>query len=387
MDPQPRRIAAIPLLVRQHAQDAAFLRVQRSREIDGPSFGEEDLGRRDQRLGADIEGLAAAGLTGWEIAREEAQAQAGPGEWFVLAALALETGAPGALAEALDLALGAGPAGERGLSGAVAWTPPARLGEAVRRWVVSAEPGLRRLGVVALRHHRAEAGPRLGQLLGDPDPGVRGEAARLAGELGRIDAAPRLRELAETGEGEPWPAWSLARLGDAGGPAALLGFVRDRPGDPRAGRALDLALIAAGDRARAEVTALLCRPETHLLALSRIGVLGDPGVLPWLLERMRVPETVAAAGAAFRDFYAIDVNDTDLFTERPEELGPDFAQLDPGPLPVADRIAVWVARPAASLPPFISQRARMIGALRQGLAAPGEPLPDWRGRRRFPAWV
>lgn len=379
-------VAAIPLLVRQHVQDAAFLFVQRGREISGPAFAEDDVGRRDQRIAANLEGLAAAGRTGWEVAKEEATSRSGAGEWFGLAALAFETGHAERLGTALDLALAAGPRGERGLSGAAAWTEPARFGEHVRRWIVSAEPALRRLGVAALSHHRVDPAPRLATLLDDPDPGVRGRAARLAGELGRVDALPRLRERLPSPEERLWPAWAAARLGEQEGTDALLAQVEERPEDPSSGPALDLAVLALGGKAQAVITALLGRPRTHLLALSRVGVLGDRSVLPWLVGRMRDPLTAEAAGAAFRDLFAVDMADTDLFTASPGTLGPGFAELDPAPLPIADRIAAWPG-PDPAQPAFVSQRARMLTALREGLAAPRSPLPTWRHRRRFPAWV
>ena len=382
-----RSVAAIPLLVRQHAQDAAFLWVQRAREIDGPLFAEADVGRRDQRLDANIEGLAAAGRIGRDIAKEEALGVGGPGEWFTLAALALETEDAHAMNEAAGLALEAGTAGERGLSGATAWTPPGKLASFVRRWLVAAEPRLRQLGAAALGHHRVDPGARLPALLADPDPGVRARGARLAGEVGRMDTLPLLRELIEDRqEAWLWPAWAAARLGDPAGAGTLLAVVGERPGDPQAGQALDMAVVAVGERARPAVTALLGRPETHLLALSRLGVLGDRSILPWLVDRMREPATAEAAGSAFRDLFPVNVNGTDLFTEYPETLGPAFADLDPAPLPVADRIAVWPG-PSSEAVPFVSQRARMLAALRAGAAEPGRPLPTWRHRHHYPAWV
>lgn len=375
-------VAAIPLLVRQHAQDAAFLWVQRSREISGQDFGEVDIGRRDQRLDANIEGLAAAGRLGRATALEEATSLGGAGEHFTLAALALEVGDPAAVTEALDLALAAGPAGERGLSGAVAWTEPARLGEHPRRWLASANPGLRRLGLAALSHHRVDPGRRLSLLLDDPDAVARARAARLAGELGRADALPILLVRLEEGI---WPAWSAARLAHPTAGRVLFDRAASLGDGKEAGIALDMALIAGGPAAREALTDLLGRPDTHLLALSRLGVLGERSILPWLVERMRQPETAEAAGFAFRDLFPIDVHDTDLFTSDPSRLGPAFEHLDPAMLPIADRFAAF--RTTDPDRPFLSMRAAMLEVLRQGLAAPTRPLGRWRHRRRYPAWV
>ncbi|RUV31610.1 hypothetical protein [Mesorhizobium sp. M7A.F.Ca.MR.148.00.0.0] len=61
-------IATIAAIVDQHAEDAAFLWLRRRREIDGSILDETDIGRIDQRLDANIEGLMAAGKAGWDAA-------------------------------------------------------------------------------------------------------------------------------------------------------------------------------------------------------------------------------------------------------------------------------------------------------------------------------
>lgn len=379
-------IASIPALVRQHAQDAAFLWTQRMAEIDGPLFSAEDVGRRDQRLAANIDGLVAAGPKGREIAREGAQAQGGTGEWFVLTALALETGDATEVEQAAGMALDSGPAGARGLSGATGWSLPLKVSGPVRRWLASDDPRRRRLGVAALSHHRVDPGKGLAALLDDPDPATRSAAARLAGNLGRTDMLPRLRTALEEEGDHLWPAWAGTRMNDGEALAALLRFVRQRPDDRQAGFALDLALVALGPRAAGELTTLLGRPETRVLALSRAGVPGDASILPWLIERMRSPETAHAAGCAFRDLFANDIRASALFTDDAASLGPGFAGLDTLPLPVADRIADWPG-PDPGHRPFVSQRARMLASLRAGVAAPTRPLAPWRHRQPGPAWV
>ncbi len=381
-----RDVAAIPLIVRQHAQDAAFLFSQRAHEISGRTNDETAIGRRDQRLMAHLDGLIAAGRIGWETALDEARRIGGAGEWFVAAVLAFAVDDETALSTVLGEAVAAGLAGERGLSGATAWIEAGALRERVRRWLVSTEPALRRLGIAALSHHRVDPAQRLGTALADPDPGVRSRAARLSGELGRVDVVPELRDLATGPAPDFWTAWALSRLGDASGAAGLVAIAKAAPDDRRAGPALDMALLALpADAAKAELSRLLGRPSTRPLAVSRAGVVGDATLLPWLIGEMRVPETVAAAGEAFRDLFAIDVDDTNLFTDDPAMLGPDFEAVEPGPLPRADRVAAWAG--PDGLPVFHSMRALCLGVLREGVRAPDRPLGTWRRRRAHPAWV
>ncbi|TIQ73231.1 MAG: hypothetical protein E5X64_39705, partial [Mesorhizobium sp.] len=86
------RVATIAAIVDQHAEDAAFLWLRRRREIDGPILDETDIGRIDQRLEANLEGLMAAGKAGWEAAQARFADYAEPGELFVLGVLALRWG-------------------------------------------------------------------------------------------------------------------------------------------------------------------------------------------------------------------------------------------------------------------------------------------------------
>lgn len=366
--------AAIPALTLQHAQDAAFLWAQRGREASGPLWDQARLGRHDRRLWAHLDGLAAAGPLGWEIARAEAHVEGGAGAWFALCALAAATDR---LEAAAAEAVAAGADGERGLSGALAWAEPEATGGSVRRWLVSADAARRRAAVAAHSHHRADPGPRLGALLDDPDAGVRARAARLVGEVGRRDALPALLDRLPA----PWPAWAAVLLGDKGAAEALAEAAWRDPSHPFAGVALDALAAALGPAARPHLSRLLARPDGRALALSRVGALGDQAVLPWLVERMRDPADAPAAGAAFRDLAAVEVFDAGLFTEDPSRLGEAFADLDPQPLPIADRVAAWT--PGG--PPFRSQRALMLLALRR--AAQGGALPRWRARVVAPAWA
>lgn len=383
-----RQIATIPSMVRLHAEDAAFLFVQRRREIEGQDFDETDLGRRDQRLSANLDGLIAAGQAGWDMACEVAEEAPGRGEIFTLAALALVLGEDALVDQAVQTGLGSGRRGRTGLSGAVARTDAARLGALVTRWLGSADAGLRWLGLAALSHHRADAGGALAIHLGDPDPPVRARAARLAGEVGRQDLLPRLAEL----EGDPdcgmEAGLARLRLGARDGMEALEADIRAAPEAPEACRALDTALLANGGQAARDILSRLMKtPETHALALSRTGVTGDRTILDWLLREMEDPDRAVEAGFAFRDLVPVNVDDAGLFTNDPDRLGEGFAGRDPGAWPIAANIAAWMAAGAKTEDGFHSLRRQMLDALRVGLAAPGRPLANWRATRRFPAWL
>jgi len=383
-----QRVATIAAMVEQHAGDAAFLWVRRRAEVCGRRFGETDLGRLDQRLTAHLAGLTAAGEAGWSAALAQFADWPEAGEVFVLGALALHHGEPALVARALDAGAEAGEAGRSGLSGAVARTPPGGLRSFVVEWLASPDPALRWLGAAALSHHRADGRRRLQGLIDDPDPAVHVRALRLVGELGRRDLEPALdAAFGEADEAARFrAAWSAGLIGAGGRAAPVLDDLAEA-GGRFAALAADVRLATApGEEARAWLQRWIAREPVALIA--GLGVPGDRGLVPWLIGRMRSPETAFDAGAAFRDLFAIDFDSTDLFTEAPESLGPGFAELDDLPLPVADRIEAWWNDGRGPLPPENrpSLRQRALRALRAAAADPGRPLANWRQTRRFPAW-
>lgn len=360
-----KTLAVLPMLVRQHAEDAAFLFVQRSQSVRGQSWDETQLGRTDQRITANIAGLLAAGKSGLETAAEYVETVGGAGEVFALAMLAF------AQDEAVELAISCGletAQGQCGLSGALARTDPRTIGPLVRPWLQSDEAGLRLLGLIALSHHRQDPGAALAGFLSDPAPDVRSRAARLAFELGRADLAGSLADLAVQDPSGLWPAAALARFGKG---ASRLYDLAGTQGQMRPDLALDLALIAAPDLARDRLGAMLRRSETRALALSRAGVTGDEAVAAWLWQQLDDPELTESAKFALFDLYRID---------------PDLcSELDGDPATRPAAVADWLKAHSADTP-HLSLRWQFLEAMRGAFKERSAPLSDWRKTRSYPAW-
>lgn len=383
-----RQVATISGIVEQHVGDAAFLFVRRSREVDGYAFGATDIGRLDQRLDANIAGLVASGEAGWAAARAEFADWKQAGEVFVLGALALRSGEAEAIETSLAAAALADAAGADGLSGALARTPPELLRGHVPRWLESREAPLRRFGLCAFSHHRVDPGGRLAPRLADPDAAVRARALRLAGELGRRDLVPAVAASldGETLEERMRAAVTLCLLGEARLALPVLEVAAETSGI--AAEAIEIRLLARpGAEARDWLSTLVDRPEARATATAAVGLLGDQGLVPWLVRRMRDPALAYAAGQAFRDLFAVDFADTDLFTDDPGRLGPELAAVEDYPLPVPDRVRAWCDTGPGDAGPFHSMRRRRLDALRAAIAAPGSVLANWRRTRRLPAWM
>ncbi|WP_434725256.1 hypothetical protein [Mesorhizobium sp. RIZ17] len=385
------RVATIAAIVNQHAEDAAFLWLRRRREIDGPLLDETDIGRIDQRLEANIEGLTAAGEAGWEAAQARFADYAEPGELFVLGALALRWGDTKLVASAIELSASLGETGITSLSAAIACASQDNLRPFVAKWLDTRDARLRALGLSALWHHRVDPGPRLNDLVIDTDSGVRRRAIRLAGALKRRDLlSAALAGLdGKTAAERLTAALAACLLGEARSAHPVLDkIVVTEPEFAKA--AIEIRLLTTATKTgKIWLQKHLEQPSLRGAATASVGLLGDRAVMPWLIEKMREPELAGPAGASLRDLFEVDFGDTDLFVSDPALLGEDFVYLDDPSLPVADRVEVWwdEGRGGHIQRPFRSMRRARLNALRAGLTTPDAPLTNWRRTRRFPAWM
>lgn len=84
-------MTVIPIIIEQHAEDAAFHWLLRDSAVHAPHYSLKDLSKLDNRVEAHIDGLRIAGEEGWEIANE-ILAMEDAGEIFTLAVLTFESG-------------------------------------------------------------------------------------------------------------------------------------------------------------------------------------------------------------------------------------------------------------------------------------------------------
>ncbi|QPF75647.1 TIGR02270 family protein [Roseateles sp. DAIF2] len=419
-DPPAFARAPIPVVVQQHADDAAHLRHLRSLLLRAPHVKLLHLARLDERIEAHLDGLAVAGPYG--LARAEAALERlGCGEVFTAAVCALQERDEAALQRLLAL-VPVAPAARRGLLSALAWTTPALLRDRVRELLAAPQPWQRALGLEACRLHRVDPGAPLLSALHDADPAPRAAALRAAGELGRLDLLPPVLEALDSGDAAlaPVAARAACLLGDRGAAlraVQLAAFAGPQPIDEL--RSLALALLD-GDEARAALRTLEHDPASRRELIRCHGWLGDVRSVPWLLERLHddEPQLARLLGEAFSLITGADLAALDLEHKPPEETmaGPNDDPADEEvaldadedlPWPDVERVAHWwrsvgaTSLPAAprlfvGAPPDEpqgwrvlregTQRQRALAAQWLVLRRPGRPLfpiaaPAWRQRR------
>lgn len=383
-----QRVATIAAIVVQHVEDASFLWSRRRHEIDGQILGEADIGRIDQRLHANIEGMLASGESAWKLSLARFFDYEAPAELFALSLLALHWGNKKLLDTVLD-GVRATNGGIAGISGAIACTTRDKLRPFLPRWLDEQDPLLQALGLIALTHQRVDAGDRLQSLVLSPDVCVRTRAIRLAGIMRRRDLVGDISVALEGSDlGERLAAArAFCLLGEARHAYATLdklaridGFI--------GGEAIDIRLLATPKlEAKKWLQERLQEPSMHLAALRAIGVLGEVSMLPWLVEKMRDPSLAYTAGFALRDLIEADFNDADVFTLDPPSLGKKFERVEDFPLPIADKVEVWWNKNKGKSERFLSMRRLKLDAHRTAFADSLTPLVDWRRTRQYPAWM
>jgi uncharacterized protein (TIGR02270 family) len=420
--PQALDRPPIPTVLAQHAEDCASLRETRAVLVRAPNVGLLQLGRLDERLRAHLDGLAVAGEDGVNVARQALETP-GAGSVFTATLLALAADDPEPLAPLAALAR-SGPDPWRGFVSALGWVAAHSLRAIAGAWLASPDPAERRLGLAACLVHRVDPLAALPSALRADSPPLRADAARAAGELGRIDERATCLALAH----DPDAAVSFAAarsavlLGDRGTALDALLHTASAPG-PLRDAALAVALPAADDpRARALLEHLAKarddkQPATIRVLVRAVALAGDPFYMDWLVSLMKDPRFARLAGEAFTLVTGADLAALDLETRPPEETGagptddPADAAValdeDDGlPWPDPVRVETWwkanrqrfatgtrhlMGAPARSehcarvLLEGL-QRQRAVAALHRCLNAPGTVLfniaaPAWRQRR------
>jgi uncharacterized protein (TIGR02270 family) len=311
----------VPVVVQQHVEEIASLRLVRTVLVRAPHVGLLQLGRLDERMAAHLDGLAVAGEAGKALALTELE-RAGTGPVFALGVRALEE-RDEALLDRLMALCPELPDARRGLVSALGWVPARTLQGVVRRLLSSPADHVRELGLTACRLHHADPGAMLAQAMTDKAPALRAAACRTAGELGRVDLLPTV--VHAIGDESPdvvfWAAWAAALLGERRSALKVLSEAAQQA-TPRATRALGLLMAAstpeqASDYAR-HLSSQARQPDADLPAqrrlLQALALLGHLRFVPWLIERMADPSAARLAGEAFSWITGADLARLDLET-------------------------------------------------------------------------
>ncbi len=189
-------------------------------------------------------------------------------------------------------------------------------------------------------------------------------------------------------------AWSMARLAGRDRPLEPNTIMALRDAEESGGEGSDRCLQILARRVdpplgRESILAWSAAPTTARFALTAAGILGDPAVIPWLIERFDAPPLARLAGEAFTTITGLAINRRPFEgqwpegfiagpTEDPEDEGVEMDPDENLPWPHRQAVADWWAahcgdlrRIAVSARPAAYRRVARSGAAARVSTAAG----------------
>jgi len=403
----------VPLVLRQHVEDAAILHASRTALTRAAHVKLLHLRRFDRRLEAHLDGVAVAGHDAWPVLEESLELPSS-GRLFTIAIRAIEEHDTQQLERLLALSQ-AMPEARAGLPSAFGWVEAAQLRGIVADMLRSQNPLARWVGVTASALHRVDPGLVSGGCLEDTDALVRARGWRAAGELGKRELLARTTSALDDDDEmcRFWAAWSALLLGGGESALRVLTNTAIAPGPLRA-RAFHLALQAMNmPVSQAWLRSLAPDPGNLRWLVRGAGLVGDPVYVPWLIGHMNNNSLARLAGEAFSMITGIDLAWLDLDRRPPEDAEPgpnddpndsniEMDEDDGLPWPDQNLVQTWWDANSHRFKPGVRyfmgeplnqancvrvlkdgfQRQRIAAAFYLSLLNPGTPLFEWRAPAR-----
>lgn len=311
-------------IISEHAEEASFLWTLRNQVLWRPRYSLNNLVELDDRLDAHLDGLKIAGELGWKIAKSNLMNDEA-GEVFVPSLLAWESGDPERINQITSVGC-TSPNYIREIVSSLGWIGYTKAQPHIERLLQSEVPTLNQIGLAASAILRHDLGEKLGIALDAESLLVRARALKAIGELGRKDLLHRALEFLSDADDRCRfsAAWSSVLLGNKLSIATLRGFTKSPEWGERGVilgiRALDLNSAHIWQREIAH------QPGMLRLSVMAAGHLGDPVLIPWLIEEMLVPERARVAGEAFTMITGADITQEDLKRDGPDGFESDLTE-------------------------------------------------------------
>lgn len=288
----------IPAVLSRHAEEAAFLWLLRDRAVARPQYTLGTLAELDQRVEAHLDGLRVAGEAGWRRAWEEFEAWPEPGEAFTAAVLAFEITDAAAIQKLLGAAE-ANPGLGRAIVSAIGWLTSDAAAVALPLLHTWGTPSALRVGLAGsavrrtpIPHRILEAGLRNG--------GCRARAIKSIAELGDAGRLSAARDHMTDPDLEVRfaAAWTVARFTADPQPIAELQTIAMTESLYRHRSAALVVRRLEPSVARRWFEMLWQIPGCERVAIQAAGALGDPTVVPLLLDQLTIVPLARLAGEA-----------------------------------------------------------------------------------------
>ncbi len=341
----------------RHVDDAAFLWVLRSVAVDQPQYTPYELMKLEKRIEKHVDALMIAPDVAWEACQEACTIEEG-GEAFIMAMCAFRSMEVDKIQKAVEFGL-TNDETFKGITSALGWLDTKIAEPWVNRFIQSKDLNHKHLALAVCSIRREDPGEFLQKILTREDciqhDKLYVRAIRLVGELKRKDLIPAVNQAMDSEDPDIvfWSHWSAVLNGNRAAVENFKNFTNLE--ENLQNKVIDLVFrILPVEEGRQWITQLSKDPESIRKVIRATGVLGDPQVVPWLIERMKEPNLARVAGEAFTFITGIDLeqhglaNDMpDLFDELEETDGDDDASVysledENLPWPNTEKVAaVW----------------------------------------------
>jgi uncharacterized protein (TIGR02270 family) len=361
----------IPLIIHQHTEESAHLRLVRSNLVSAPHVKLHHLRRLDDRIAAHLDGLAVAGEFGLKLC-DEALSDPGIGEVFTSTVRAIEEKDERRLDKLFALVITV-PAAQLGLISAFGRVSAQHLQGTGARLLASPEPFKREVGIAACIMHRVDPGAALDAAVTDPDVQLCARALRAAGEVGRGDLLDSCVDalLDEDAECRFWAAHSAVLLGERTVAVESLTTIALQEGPHRIAALRLLLKVISLPQANELLKVLARNPNDMRLLIQGAGIAGDPYYVPWLIKQMEDLKLARLAGESFSFITGLDLAYLDLERKPPEdvEFGPNDNPQDDNVAMDEDDSLPW-PDPAKIQGWWDANRSRFTNGIRYFMGAP-----------------
>ncbi|KGJ92048.1 TIGR02270 family protein [Colwellia psychrerythraea] len=307
----------------QFVVDASFLWILRSISVNQPHYYLNDLAELERRIDANLDGLMCDFSQAWEICLPELELEQA-GESFTAAIIAFRSRDVDKIKHVITHAFSNDDT-FKGVVSAMAWLPKNLTKEWVERFLYSKDLNHKYLALAVYSSIRKSPGDILQEFFQREDclshTKLLIRLLRVVGELKLYTYVNQVQKLAQHDEPEIafWANWSLVMIGEHKQVIPLLNFIQEESSWQQLGIQTIFKVLPI-DQSRQWISQFSQKPDMIRSVIKATGVLGDPHVIPWLIDKMNTFDTAKVAGEAFSLITGIDLDRYELTIEQPEDI-------------------------------------------------------------------
>ena len=302
-------------VVATHSEEAAFLWLLRERGLYSPHYRLDDFIELDERIEGHLQGVRLAGKAGLEICDEVLELE-DAGEVFAFSVTAIGNQNDKRIEKAVNISCGVSDL-SAGLISALGWLPWQCVQKTIKHLLASGTPAPKSIAIAAMAVRRRDPGAELKETLESSDQGLKVRSLHALGLLGKRNLVHYLSQ--SLSDNQPLVRYMAARSGSILGDKACIETLYHMLFEelPWKDEICSLVFRRLGTKGGDSWQALYRDPQWRREAVVAAGAIGDPALVPWLIEQMAEPNFARVAGEAFAMITGAHFEHDQLWGEQP----------------------------------------------------------------------